>query len=282
MYKRQVTGSGKTEVYLALVEKVLERGETAIVLVPEIGLTPQAVGRFQARLGDKVAVLHSALSAGQRYDEWQRLRTGEATVCVGPRSAIFAPVRDLGLIVIDEEHDPSYKQESDPRYDARQVARRRAEANGSLLVLGTATPRPETWQALDRIDLPSRVDGLGMPPVEVIDMRDADPRSGPIHPKTMEALIDIRARGEKAIVMINRRGFAPWLICRTCGEHWGCPNCDVSLIVHRESEQLICHHCNHAEPVPRKCGTCGGTTLSQTGAGTQLSLIHISEPTRPY
>ena len=276
-----VTGSGKTEVYLALVEKVLERGETAIVLVPEIGLTPQAVGRFQARLGDKVAVLHSALSAGQRYDEWQRLRTGEATVCVGPRSAIFAPVRDLGLIVIDEEHDPSYKQESDPRYDARQVARRRAEANGSLLVLGTATPRPETWQALDRIDLPSRVDGLGMPPVEVIDMRDADPRSGPIHPKTMEALIDIRARGEKAIVMINRRGFAPWLICRTCGEHWGCPNCDVSLIVHRESEQLICHHCNHAEPVPRKCGTCGGTTLSQTGAGTQRIERLLAEHLAP-
>ncbi len=275
-----VTSSGKTEVYLALVEQVLERGGTAIVLVPEIGLTPQAVGRFQARLGDRVAVLHSALSAGQRYDEWQRLRSGEATVCVGPRSAIFAPVNDLGLIVIDEEHDPSYKQESDPRYDARQVARRRAEANGSLLVLGTATPRPETWEALDRIDLPSRVDGLGMPPVEVIDMREADPRSGPIHPATMEALIDIRSRGEKAIVMINRRGFAPWLTCRTCGHHWGCPNCDVSLIVHRESGQLICHHCNHVEPVPRQCDTCGGTTLSQTGAGTQrierLLAEHLS------
>ncbi|MBK8295667.1 MAG: primosomal protein N' [Solirubrobacterales bacterium] len=275
-----VTGSGKTEVYLALVERVLERGQTAIVLVPEIGLTPQAVGRFQARLGDRVAVLHSALSAGQRYDEWQRLRTGEATVCVGPRSAIFAPVQDLGLIVIDEEHDPSYKQESDPRYDARQVAHKRAKANGSLLVLGTATPRPETWRALDRIDLPNRVDGLGMPPVEVIDMRDADPRSGPIHPKTMEELISVRARGEKAIVMINRRGFAPWLICRTCGHHWGCPNCDVSLIVHRESGQLICHHCNHAEPVPRACDTCGGTTLSQTGAGTQrierLLAEHLS------
>ncbi|MGK2956238.1 MAG: replication restart helicase PriA [Solirubrobacterales bacterium] len=275
-----VTGSGKTEVYLALVEEVLGRGQTAIVLVPEIGLTPQAVGRFQARLGDRVAVLHSALSAGQRYDEWQRLRSGEATVCVGPRSAIFAPVKDLGLIVIDEEHDPSYKQESDPRYDARQVARRRASANGALLVLGTATPRPETWQALDRIDLPNRVDGLGMPPVEVVDMREADPRDGPIHPTTMEALIEVRSRGEKAIVMINRRGFAPWLTCQTCGHHWGCPNCDVSLIVHRESNQLICHHCNHVEPVPRHCDTCGGTTLSQTGAGTQrierLLLEHLA------
>ncbi|MGA7436438.1 MAG: primosomal protein N' [Solirubrobacterales bacterium] len=276
-----VTGSGKTEVYLALVEQVLVRGQTAIVLVPEIGLTPQAVGRFQARLGDRVAVLHSALSAGQRYDEWQRLRSGEATVCVGPRSAIFAPVENLGLIVIDEEHDPSYKQESDPRYDAREVARHRAETNGSLLVVGTATPRPETWSRLDRIELPNRVDGLGMPPVEVIDMRNADPRGGPIHPKTMEELINVRARGEKAIVMINRRGFAPWLTCQTCGHHWGCPNCDVSLIVHRESDQLICHHCNHAEPNPRRCDTCGGTTLSQTGAGTQRIERILAEHLAP-
>ncbi len=263
-----VTGSGKTEVYLAVVEQVLARGQTAIVLVPEIGLTPQAVGRFQARLGDRVAVLHSALSAGQRFDEWQRLKSGEARVCVGPRSAVFAPVSDLGLIVIDEEHDPSYKQESDPRYDARDVARRRAEEAGALLVLGTATPRPETWRRLDRIDLPGRVDGRGMPPVELVDMRGADPRNGPIHPKTMAALAEVRERGEKAIVMINRRGFAPWLTCQSCGHHWGCPNCDVSLIVHRESGQLICHHCNHAQALPRVC-ECGGTTLAQTGAGTQ-------------
>ena len=264
-----VTGSGKTEVYLAAVEQALALGRTAIVLVPEIGLTPQAVGRFEARLGDRVAVLHSALSAGQRYDEWQRLRSGEATVCVGPRSAVFAPVENLGLIVVDEEHDPSYKQESDPRYDARSVARRRATENEALLVLGTATPRPETWQELERIELPDRVDGLCMPPVEVIDMREADPRVGPIHPGTLKALEQVRAEGGKAIVMINRRGFAPWLICRTCGQHWGCPNCDVSLIVHRESGQLICHHCNHAETLPRQCGDCGGTTLAQTGAGTQ-------------
>ncbi len=264
-----VTGSGKTEVYLAMVEKVLDAGRSAIVLVPEIGLTPQAVGRFEARLGDRVAVLHSALTAGQRYDEWQRLKAGEATVCVGPRSAVFAPVADLGLIVIDEEHDPSYKQESDPRYDARDVARERIRVSGALLVLGTATPRPETWSRLPRIELAERVDGLAMPPVEVIDMRDADPRAGPIHPRTMEALIAVRGRGEKAIVLINRRGFAPWLTCQTCGHHWGCVNCDVSLIVHRESGQLICHHCNHAEPIPRRCGACGGTTLSRTGAGTQ-------------
>ncbi|HNH87696.1 MAG TPA: DEAD/DEAH box helicase family protein, partial [Solirubrobacterales bacterium] len=158
-----VTGSGKTEVYLAVVEEVLARGRTAIVLVPEIGLTPQAVGRFQARLGDRVAVLHSALTAGQRFDEWQRLKAGDATVCVGPRSAVFAPLENLGLIVIDEEHDPSYKQEGDPRYDAREVARKRALDTGSLLVLGTATPRPESWDRLVRIDLPDRVDGQAMP-----------------------------------------------------------------------------------------------------------------------
>ncbi|HEY4778120.1 MAG TPA: primosomal protein N', partial [Solirubrobacterales bacterium] len=242
-----VTGSGKTEVYLAAVEAALERGQGAIVLVPEIGLAPQAVARFRARLGDRFAVLHSALSAGERYDEWRRLRSGEASVCVGPRSAVFAPVRDLGLIVIDEEHDPSYKQEGDPSYDARAVARRRAEDCGAVLVAGTATPRPETWLELPRLRLPRRVDGLRMPPVELLDMREADPRSGPLHADTWEALEGVRAAGAKAIVMINRRGFAPWLTCRSCGHHWGCPNCDVSLIVHRESGKLVCHHCAHVE-----------------------------------
>ncbi len=276
-----VTGSGKTEVYLAAVERALAAGRTAIVLVPEIGLTPQAVGRFEARLGERVAVLHSALSAGQRYDEWQRLKSGEATVCVGPRSAVFAPLGDLGLIVVDEEHDPSYKQESDPRYDAREVARRRAREAGALLVFGTATPRPETWGSFERIELASRVDGLGMPPVEIVDMREADPRAGAIHQTTMDALSVVRREEGKAIVMINRRGFAPWLICRTCGHHWGCPNCDVSLIVHRESDQLICHHCSHSEPLPRRCTDCGGSTLAQSGAGTQRIERLLAEAMSP-
>lgn len=264
-----VTGSGKTEVYLAAVEAALARGRGAIVLVPEIGLAPQAVARFRARLGDRFAVLHSALSAGERYDEWRRLRSGEATVCVGPRSAVFAPVRDLGLVVIDEEHDPSYKQEGDPTYDARAVARKRAADAGAVLVAGTATPRPESWLELPRLELPNRVDGLGMPPVNLVDMREADPRSGPLHPQTWAALEEVRAKGEKAIVMINRRGFAPWLTCRSCGHHWGCPNCDVSLIVHRGSGRLHCHHCAHAEPAPRACTQCGSTTLAQAGAGTE-------------
>jgi primosomal protein N' (replication factor Y) (superfamily II helicase) len=264
-----VTGSGKTEVYLAAVEAALARGRGAIVLVPEIGLAPQAVARFRARLGDRFAVLHSGLTAGERHDEWRRLRDGEATVCVGPRSAVFAPVRDLGLIVIDEEHDPSYKQEGDPTYDARAVARRRAEECGAVLVAGTATPRPESWLELPRLELPRRVDGRGMPPVEVLDMREADPRSGPVHPAAWEALGAVREAGAKAIVMVNRRGFAPWLTCRSCGRHWDCPNCDVSTIVHRGAGRVVCHHCAHSEPLPSACPKCGSTTLSQAGAGTE-------------
>jgi primosomal protein N' (replication factor Y) len=276
-----VTGSGKTEVYLAAVEAALERGRGAIVLVPEIGLAPQAVARFRARLGDRFAVLHSALSAGERYDEWRRLRGGEASVCVGPRSAVFAPVRDLGLIVIDEEHDPSYKQEGDPTYDARAVARKRAEDTGAVLVAGTATPRPESWLELPRLELPRRVDGRRMPPVHLVDTREADPRSGPVHAETWEALEGVRAAGAKAIVMVNRRGFAPWLTCRSCGHHWDCPNCDVSLIVHRHSGRLVCHHCAHSEPQPRACHECGSTTLAQAGAGTERVEAQLAERLAP-
>jgi len=276
-----VTGSGKTEVYLAAVEAALARGRGAIVLVPEIGLAPQAVARFRARLGDRFAVLHSALSPGERYDEWRRLRSGEASVCVGPRSAVFAPVRDLGLIVIDEEHDPSYKQEGDPCYDARTVARRRAAECGAILAAGTATPRPESWLELPRVELPRRVDGRPMPPVEVLDMREADLRSGPLHPATWEALGEVREAGAKAILMVNRRGFAPWLTCRSCGRHWGCPNCDVSLIVHRHAGRLVCHHCAHTEPLPRACPDCDSTTLSRAGAGTEQIEALLAEQLDP-
>jgi primosomal protein N' (replication factor Y) (superfamily II helicase) len=276
-----VTGSGKTEVYLAAVEAALARGRGAIVLVPEIGLAPQAVARFRARLGDRFAVLHSALSDGERLDEWRRLRSGEASVCVGPRSAVFAPVHDLGLVVIDEEHDASYKQEGDPCYDARTVARRRAESSGAVLVAGTATPRPESWLEMPRLNLPRRIDGRPMPPVEVLDMRSTDPRSGPLHGATWEALEEVRRAGAKAIVMVNRRGFAPWLTCRSCGRHWGCPNCDVSLIVHRHSGRLICHHCAHSEPLPGACPECDSTTLSQAGVGTEQVEALLTERLAP-
>jgi primosomal protein N' (replication factor Y) len=276
-----VTGSGKTEVYLAAVEATLARGKGAIVLVPEIGLAPQAVARFRARLGDRFAVLHSALSDGERYDEWRRLRSGEASVCVGPRSAVFAPLRDLGLIVIDEEHDPSYKQEGDPCYDARAVARHRAGECGAVLLAGTATPRPESWLELPRLELPRRVDGQPLPPVRVLDMREADPRSGALHPQTWAALESVRAAGAKAIVMVNRRGFAPWLTCRSCGHHWGCPNCDVSLIVHRHTGRLVCHHCAHTEALPEACGTCDSTTLSRSGVGTEQIEALLAERLAP-
>ena len=276
-----VTGSGKTEVYLAAVEAALARGKGAIVLVPEIGLAPQAVARFRARLGDRFAVLHSALSDGERYDEWRRLRGGEASVCVGPRSAVFAPLRDLGLIVIDEEHDSSYKQEGDPCYDARAVARRRAAECGAVLLAGTATPRPESWLELPRLELPRRVDGRPLPPVRVLDMREADPRSGALHPETWAALEGVRAAGAKAIVMVNRRGFAPWLTCRSCGHHWSCPNCDVSLIVHRRSGRLVCHHCAHSEALPEACGVCDSTTLSRSGVGTEQVEALLAERLAP-
>jgi primosomal protein N' (replication factor Y) (superfamily II helicase) len=276
-----VTGSGKTEVYLVAVEAALARGRGAIVLVPEIGLAPQAVARFRARLGDRVAVLHSALSPGERYDEWVRLRSGEARVCVGPRSAIFAPVGELGLIAIDEEHDPSYKQEGDPCYDARAVARRRATECGAVLLAGTATPRPESWLELPRVELRHRVDGRRMPPVEVLEMREADPRSGPLHPATWAALGKVRRSGAKAIVMVNRRGFAPWLTCRSCGRHWGCPNCDVSLIVHRGAGRLVCHHCAHAEPLPTACPECRSTTLSRAGVGSEQIESLLAERLEP-
>jgi primosomal protein N' (replication factor Y) len=264
-----VTGSGKTEVYLAAAAAALERGRGAIVLVPEIALTPQTVSRFAERFGDTVALLHSRLAAGARYDEWRRVRSGEARVCVGPRSAIFAPVADLGLIVVDEEHDPGYKQEGDPRYDARQVARRRAAEAGAVLVAGTATPRPESWLDLERLVLPRRVDGRELPAVEVLDMRTADRRSGPLHARTREALEGLREGRGKAIVMLNRRGWAPHLSCRSCGRGWGCPDCDVSLVTHSRAGCLACHHCGRAEPIPDSCPECGSVTLAQAGSGTE-------------
>jgi len=257
-----VTGSGKTEVYLRAAAAALERGRGVIVLVPEIALTPQIVARFVARFGDTVALLHSKLPAGERHDEWARLRAGEARVCVGPRSAVFAPVRDLGLVVVDEEHDASYKHEGDPRYDARRVAERRAERAGAVLVAGSATPRPEAVHALRRVRLPARVDGARLPPVDVVDMREA---RRALHPRTHEALADAR----KAIVLLNRRGWSNFLTCRSCGRAWGCPSCDVTLVLHRADDLLACHHCGHRERVPSRCDACGSVSIARHGTGTE-------------
>jgi primosomal protein N' (replication factor Y) (superfamily II helicase) len=260
------TGSGKTEVYLRAVAAALERGRSAIVLVPEIALTPQTAGRFVERFGDAVAVMHSRLSARERYDEWWRMRSGEARVCVGPRSAVFAPFDDLGLIVIDEEHDSSYKQEGDPRYDARAVAERRAAREGALLLAGSATPRAESINGYRRLRLPERVDARRLPPVEVVGMLGAP---GPLHERTRQELDGVRRRGEKAIVLLNRRGWSNFLSCRTCARVWECPSCDVTLVLHRAAGEVACHHCGHREPVPGTCPDCGSVSVARHGAGTE-------------
>jgi primosomal protein N' (replication factor Y) (superfamily II helicase) len=263
-----ITGSGKTEVYLRATAEALRTGRGAIVMVPEIALTPQIVARFIERFGDTVAVLHSRLTIAQRREEWRRLRLGEARVCVGPRSAVFAPIERLGLIVIDEEHDSSYKHEGDPRYDARTVAARRAEDCAALLLLGSATPRPESVHAAGRegvLRLERRVDRRPLPAVDVLDMRDCDHA---LHPVTAQALGQLRAREGKAIVLLNRRGWSNFLACRSCGQVWCCPDCDVALVLHRSQRIVACHHCGHREPVPTRCD-CGSTGVARHGAGTE-------------
>jgi primosomal protein N' (replication factor Y) (superfamily II helicase) len=262
-----VTGSGKTEIYLRAAATALGQGRGAIVLVPEIALTPQIVGRFVERFGDTVAVLHSQLRPAERYEEWRRLRSGEARVCVGPRSAVFAPIEDLGLIVVDEEHDASYKHEGDPRYDARDVAAERAARCGALLLLGSATPRPESARAVpDPLRLPGRVDGRPLPEVQILDMRG---QTQGLHPQTAHALAQVRSEGGKAMVLLNRRGWSNFLSCRSCGRVWSCPDCDVALVLHRAEGYVACHHCGHREPAPARCGDCGSTAVARHGAGTE-------------
>jgi primosomal protein N' (replication factor Y) len=259
------TGSGKTEVYLQACAAALERGRGAIVLVPEIALTPQALGRFRARFGERIAVLHSALTEAERRDERARIARGEATIVVGARSAVFAPVARLAVICVDEEHDASYKQESDPRYDARTVAAKRAALEGAVAVFGSATPRPESWGRLERLELGGRLSGP-LPPVRVVDLRREAgyPLSAPL----LAELGGIVDRGGKAILLLNRRGVAPALHCRACGTTLRCHNCDVALVLHGD-RQLRCHHCGYAEAEPDTCPACGSTELARLGAGTQ-------------
>ncbi|MFI4984754.1 MAG: primosomal protein N' [Solirubrobacterales bacterium] len=268
-----VTGSGKTEIYLQATAVALNQERGAIVLVPEIALTPQIVGRFIERFGETVAVLHSRLRPAARYAEWRRLREGEARVCVGPRSAVFAPIEDLGLIVVDEEHDSSYKHEGDPRYDARDVAAERAGRCGALLLLGSATPRPESVQRLSTLRLRRRVDGRPLPRVQVLDMRG---ETGGLHPRTAQALAEVRSARGKAIVLLNRRGWSNFLSCRSCGHVWKCPHCDVALVLHRAGGYVSCHHCGHRDPVPARCGECSSTSVARHGAGTERLQHELS------
>jgi primosomal protein N' (replication factor Y) len=259
------TGSGKTEVYLRAAADALERGRGTIVLVPEIALAPQTVGRFRTRFGDTVAILHSGLTDAERRDERERIASGEARVVVGARSAIFAPMHGVGLICVDEEHDPSYKQESDPRYDARTVAAKRAALEGAVAVYGSATPRPESWERLKRLELGERL-GARLPPVRVVDLRREAgyPLSAPL----LSELGKLAENGGKAILLLNRRGIAPALHCRACGTTFRCPDCDVALVLHRDA-QLHCHHCGYREPEPDECPVCRSVELARIGAGTQ-------------
>ena len=259
------TGSGKTEVYLRAAAAAVERGLGAIVLVPEIALTPQAVGRFRARFGDRVAVLHSGLTVAERRDERLRILAGEARVVVGARSAVFAPVRGLGLVCVDEEHDASYKQDSDPRYDARTVAAKRAALEGAVAVYGSATPRPESWERLERLELGGRLTGP-LPPVRVVDLRRE--AGYPLSTPLLRELGAVAERGGRAVLLLNRRGVAPALHCRACGLTIRCVRCDVALVLHRDG-RLHCHHCGHAEPAGETCPACGSPELARIGAGTQ-------------
>ncbi|TML34132.1 MAG: primosomal protein N' [Actinobacteria bacterium] len=267
------TGSGKTEVYLQAAAAALERGLGTIVLVPEIALAPQTVGRFRARFGDSVALLHSGLTDAERRDERERISRGEARIVVGARSAVFAPMHGLGLICVDEEHDASYKQESDPRYDARTLAAKRAALEGATVVYGSATPRPESWAALERLELRERLGGR-LPPVRLVDLRREAgyPLSAPL----LAELGAIAENGGKAILLLNRRGMAPALHCRACGSTFRCPDCDVALVLHRD-EALRCHHCGHAEPSPSECPACGSVELARIGAGTQRLERELAE-----
>ena len=273
-----VTGSGKTLVYLAYLREVLAAGKGGIVLVPEISLTPQTVARVRGVFGDQVAVLHSGLSDGERYDAWSALREGRRRVAIGPRSAVFAPVRDLGAIVVDEEHDGSYKQGEAPRYHAVEVARARAARSGATLVLGSATPALERWSDVERgalrlVSLPERIGARPLPPVEVVDLRTAAGAAAagavPWSEALDEAVAGALERGEQAMVLLNRRGFSTFVQCPACGEVWACPACSVTLTYHRVPPALRCHHCDHREPPPVECRNCGAPTQRFRGVGTQ-------------
>ena len=272
-----VTGSGKTLVYLEAVRQALASGRGAIVLVPEIGLTPQTVSRFRGAFGDEIAVLHSGLSDGERADAWRLLRRGERRVAVGARSAVFAPVANLGIIVIDEEHEASYKNGETPRYHTREVAAVRARLEGARLILGSATPSLETMvkaeTSLQLLRLPQRVGARPLPPVEVIDLRVSPKVSGtgpvPWSEALDAAVVATLARKEQALLLLNRRGYAAFLHCPDCGEVWQCPHCSISLTVHHAPEGLRCHYCGHEEPLPLTCRTCANPVQQMRGVGTQ-------------
>lgn len=281
-----VTGSGKTEVYLQLIEQTLARGEQALVLIPEIGLTPQTLSRFQHRLKTKVVALHSGLNDTERLQAWRAARNGIAGVLLGTRSAVFAEFNTkeratLGLIIVDEEHDMSYKQQDGFRYSARDIAIKRAANSNIPIVLGSATPSLETLHNAMKgryahLQLRERAGGAETPRIELLDIRHAPMRDG-LAPRVIEAIGETLRRGEQALVFLNRRGFAPTLLCHDCGWIAQCPHCDTRLTVHASARQLRCHHCNFCQPLPRSCASCKSPQLEFRGPGTERLDMTLSE-----
>jgi len=270
-----ITGSGKTEVYLKVIEETLRRGKQALVLVPEIALTPLALARFRARFGDKVAPLHSGLSPGERLDQWMRVKRGEARVVIGTRSAVFAPFPRLGIIVVDEEHDPSYKQDDEPRYHARDVALERARRLQIPILLGSATPSFESFHAAETgryrlLTLPERVERRQLPTVALLDLKTERAERVPILSQRLLRMIEeCLRRREQVLLFLNRRGYATLILCRSCGQTLRCPYCSVSLTYHAQSRRLRCHYCGFERRPPSTCPRCGGLKLSALGFGTQ-------------
>ena len=271
-----VTGSGKTEVYMQIIEKVLKRGETAIMLVPEISLTPQMVEQFSNRFGNQIAALHSALSEGEKYDEWRRIARGEASIVIGARSAIFAPLKNIGIIIMDEEHSDSYKQgDKSPRYHARDIAIWRAKHHSCPVLLGSATPSLESMARAEKgvyqlLVLKERVNGKSLPNVEIIDMnKEAKNGTSHITNRLLSEVSSCIDRGEQAILFLNRRGFSTFVTCKNCSETIKCPNCDITLTYHKSNRMLRCHYCGYATPLPKVCPHCKEEALSDLGVGTE-------------
>lgn len=271
-----VTGSGKTEIYQRLIERALSNNKTAIMLVPEISLTPQVLKIMRARFGSDVAILHSGLSDGERFDEWTRLKNGEAKIAVGARSAVFAPLSNVGIIIIDEEHDSSYISDSNPRFDTRLIAKFRAEYNKCSLVLGSATPDVETYKLADEgkyklVEMPNRISGSHLPPIEIVSMANEirNGNNGIFSYALTDALKSTVERNEKAMIFINRRGFSSFIMCRDCGYIPVCEECDVSLTYHKDVEKLKCHYCGRAYAMPSRCPKCGSLNIKHGRTGTQ-------------